>query len=209
LGLFLGGLGVVTLIGPALVLAEPTAARRGWAFAGMVIGVSAVWWWGGRRAEVTPAEWLACAAVACAYAAAIVGVGGALERLRMNAVLASAISVVLGCAWLTWPIWMAPWLSGGRGERIVAALVAPHPVFAINTALRRAMPTPWAQHRYAYQWTNIGDDIRYSMPASPWPCIGVHGAIALACFTPPLLRLRKISASLPPGDPPAHPPAGR
>lgn len=209
LGVFLGGLAVVPLIGPPLVLASATGVRRIWALAGMMIGVGAVWWWTGRKAELTFVEWLACVTVAWSYAAAVAGIASAMERLRVNDLIASAIGVVLGCAWLTWPIWMAPWLSGERGERIVSALVAANPVFAIDGALRRPFPTPWAQHRYAYQWTNIGDDIRYSVPTSIWPTVGLHAAIALVCFGAPLLRLRKLSVSPPSADAPFHRPAGQ
>jgi hypothetical protein len=93
--------------------------------------------------------------------------------------VAAGVAVVAGCAWLSWPIWMAPWLTGEGREHVVAGLVWGHPLFGINGWLWNVYPVPWAQHRLAYAWTNIGDDIVYTMPGSVWPSILVHMVVGI------------------------------
>jgi hypothetical protein len=111
--------------------------------------------------------------------------------LRLPAVVAAASTVVVGLGWLTWPVWMAPWLTGEGREAVVAWLVWGHPVFALNGAMLEAFPVPWAQMPIAYRLTNIGDDIGYEMPQSVWACVIVHALIAVGTVVPQVVVARR------------------
>src|SRR5438876_1142672 len=85
------------------------------------------------------------------YALGFSSLAAFLVRIRIS----PAVVVILCLAWLSWPIWLAPALRGrASAERIVAVLVAANPIFAIQGALLRSFPVPWAQYRIAYRLTN-------------------------------------------------------
>ena len=174
LGVFFGPVGILTVMAPYLALVWSAARQRALAVAAVSIGTMVVWMLRG-SGEASFAEAAACGVVLCAYLFALAAVGVLLERV-VGAAGAAGLSVVVGVVWLSWPFWMAPWLSGERGEEIVALLVAGHPLFVFNGQL--AAFAPWAQHPIAYQLTNIGDDIAYAMPRGVWVSAAVHGSVA-------------------------------
>jgi hypothetical protein len=179
LGVFLGGLAALTLMVPGLSLLNTRPQRllapaASWLAVALVCALSVI------DGAVRGSEWLRCMLVLLAWSAALCGVATALRRLRLPAVAASALTIVLAAAWLTWPIWMAPRLKGAGSERAAAMLVRPHPVFALNGAIWDSYRRPWPQHRLAYQLTNLGDDIAYTLPRSVWPCAILHSGIGAA-----------------------------
>jgi len=191
MGLFFGGVGVATIILPGLALAQsngwrastPTL-RADWvnrviAAGCVVVAVAAVWFWTVIGGALSFGEWFRASLVLASYGAALLGLAALLARVRVPAAGAAAITVVLGLAWLSWPVWMAPWLQGPSREQTVAWLVAGHPLFAINGSLSRVFPVPWAQYALAYRLTNIGDDIIYEMPRSILCSVGVHLGLAI------------------------------
>lgn len=169
---------MVTLVLPAMVLCGIGSLER-LACGAAVVCVAGVMMLGATvGGNVPPGVWLRCFAVAACYACTLGAVAVTLDRLRLPAVGAAAMTTLLAMAWLTWPAWLSPWLSGPDRERTAAALVAAHPLFTINGAMREQFPTPWLQHGLAYRHTNLGDDIPYRLPASIAACTGVHAGIA-------------------------------
>jgi hypothetical protein len=190
LAAFLAGLIVVTLLAPMLTLADETALHRALAFTAVITPIAIMWAVPVFQTIVLPGEWFLCVLVLSAYAAALAGLAALFERLRFSAVAASAIVVVLGLVWLSWPIWLAPWLTGPSAEQRVARLVSAHPLFAISSALARPFPNPWAEYDIAYRLTNIGDDIPYELPATILKCLLFHLLVAALSFTVALFSAR-------------------
>ena len=182
LGTLCGGLAMATVMLPGLVAAQPRWLDRILAIVCFTIPLTATWLQLVNRDILHGGEWLLAALVLLTYGLAIGGLTCLLRMLRMPATAAAAGAVLAGVLWLSWPIWMAPWLSGPSGEKTVARLVAVHPAFALNGRLIRAFPVPWAQYRLAYDLTNIGDDIPYEMPRAIWPCVRLHLALGLCVF---------------------------
>ena len=110
-------------------------------------------------------QWLACYLVLAAYAWALCG----LTRVFRSAALVTFLSI----AWLTWPVWISPYLQGTRSNPVVDRIIAIHPLFAVNGVL--ANLGEWSHFPIAYsQLTRLGQDISYTFPASIWPSTLVH-----------------------------------
>jgi hypothetical protein len=194
LGLFFGGVGAVTLIAPGLALAESALSGRAIAAGAATLAVAIVWLAPIYAGEAQIGEWAGSCLVLASYAAALVGLAAALERARLTTAGAAALAVVAGLAWLSWPVWMAPWLTGEHRQTVVAWLVAGHPLFAINGAMSRSFPVPWAQCAIAYDLTNIGDDIPYEMPGSILRCVAAHLVVGACLGAIGVLRHRASGA---------------
>ena len=178
LGLFFGGTLVATLVAPPIVLAHEMLARRAFAYAGVVDGVGLVWLVAALRSETTVGEWLACYVLLAAFVLAVAGFALMLQRLRVNAFFASAAAVVTGLLWLTWPVWLSPWLAGDRGAAVVAWLAPAHPLLAINGVLLHL--GAWGEQQLAYHLTNLGQHVPYRLPATALPAIVAHALVGAA-----------------------------
>jgi hypothetical protein len=175
LGIFFGGLILVSILAPLIVVAEQALSRRVWMVAGIVAAIAIVWLSCVSNDTITLWEWSGATLVLLVYAFAI----AAMATVLMRTHIPPAVVVVVALAWLSWPIWLAPALRGrDSSERIAGYLVSANPTFAIQGALSQSFNVPWAQHRIAYRLTNIGDDIPYQMPKSILPCAILHGLIA-------------------------------
>lgn len=177
LGLYLGGLAVVGLIVPPLVVGQDSIARAAIVTGSVLLAVAAVWLGPVFQTSVAITDWFRGCAVLLGFAAGLTGIASILKRVTKSAVVASALAVILGIAWLSWPVWLSAGLTGEGRERVVASLVYAHPLFAMNGAMKAAFPVPWAQYRLAYVLTNIGDDIPYELPASVIPSALLHTLI--------------------------------
>ena len=182
LGLFLGPLALSAVAVAPLALAEPSAWRRAFAWAALCDGVSATWLAAAAWGPVTLRQWLLCTLVLTAFTALVAVMAAALNRLRLHPAPAAAVPTALALAWLTWPIWTAPWLLDRGGKQLVQPMVDVHPLFAVNAVLRSPDPLldfgVWAQFPLAYNLTSIGDDIAYRLPRSILPCLLLHGLSA-------------------------------
>ena len=110
---------------------------------------------------------------------------------------------MLALAWLSWPVWLSPWIAGR--DRLVAWLVAAHPLFALDGALRHLGP-PWTEHHWMYtRLTVLNQDVFYSLPGGVGRAVVLCAGIALACLLPyrRLVGARRDSARE--GEPPAEP----
>jgi len=188
LGLLFGPVLLATLFTPPLVLARSLSGGI-LEWLAIVVGVCAVWILTG---GLLVREWAACTLVLAAYLLALAGVAILLARWRVSPVLASAITVVLGLAWLTWPIWLIRALSGSGGEKLVGWLAAAHPLLAINGVVLNRFDE-WDRYRLAYQQlTTLNQDVFYHLPRSVIPAIALHGIIGVVCWTLVALRGRRF-----------------
>jgi hypothetical protein len=205
LGLFLGALVGAALLTPPLVLTDGRWIGRLLALLGLIAGPPLVWLTDFGAAGVSFFDGMRITLVLAAFTASLGGLALMLYRIGFAAVFASAMVVAVALSWLSWPVWTAPWLHGRGAESLVAALVAPHPLFAINGGAEGPFPRPWAQYRYAYRLTTLGDHLNYSPPASIVPCVLFHGVLAGACLG--LIRAldwrRRHRAPIAPVNPPA------
>jgi len=118
-----------------------------------------------------------CALVLLAYLLALTGIVSLLVRLRIQPVLAAAMTVVLGLAWLTWPVWLSRALPSSGGQFFVHLAAPVHPLFAINGVVRLRFDG-WDRYRIAYQQlTSLNQDVLYSLPHSIGPAAITHAAI--------------------------------
>lgn len=176
LGLFFGGVALVTLILPGLVLGEEDWRGRAAAFTAVIVPVALMWLtpvFGGLRAM----SWAASVGVLLAYGLALAGLACLLERMGAASLFAAAVVTAAGLLWLSWPIWLAPWV---RDAGVAAWLVAPHPLLTLNGILRDWYPVPWAQHVLAYPLTNLGDDVPYSLPTGISWAVALHLPLGIA-----------------------------
>ena len=90
--------------------------------------------------------------VIVAYALALLAIAWLLERMGVPAPLAATIVILVALAWLSWPIWLSPRLGGPNRQAVVAWLVGPHPLFALNSILKssHAPVGVWLQQPIAY-----------------------------------------------------------
>jgi hypothetical protein len=188
LGLFFAGIFVCALLVPAVTVAEEDwtfgllAAGAAW------LGVSSVWLEVTLRGRlpgyVYPdvADTLACVVTAGAFVLALAGMALLLRQVRVPRPLAAFLTMVVALAWLAWPVWASPWIGGH--DRLVAALVAPHPMLAVNAVLQYL--GLWNQQPLAYNLTVLNQDAYLPLPRSIWPAVLVHTGVGAVCLAPVL-----------------------
>lgn len=176
LGLFLAALLLITLCTPPLALSVPI--RRAWApTASIIVGASIIWAIAASAADVLATEWLRCCLVLAAYVIALAGLSLLLRSIGFAAPLTSAVTVLLGLLWLTWPVWLSPWLTGPLAGWLIPA----HPGFAINAVLKHL--GTWDHASIAYSTLTVLDqDVPYRLPSSVAPSVLIHALIGAAAF---------------------------
>ena len=182
LGLFLGGLLLIVLITGPVIAAESTWLGRSLATAGIIHGLSAVWFYAVIHADLDLSLWAASYLTLAVTVIAIAAFATLLKStFHLGPIGGGAIATLLSMAWLTWPIWLSPALHAPHGGRIAAWLIPAHPAFALNTMLGPILGY-WAEQGIAYNLTNLGDDIGYTMPDGILWCILLHLGFASACI---------------------------
>jgi len=172
LGLFFGGLFIVTFLAPAASL------RSAANYLVVVSPVALIWLLPLFQTPDTATQWLQSIIALFTYSLAIAGIALILARLKFPKVFAAAITIAIGLAWLTWPIWLSPILVKNGADQTVANLVHIHPPFAINGILTNE--PAWTERSIAYHLTTLNQDIPIRLPESIWSCAAVHGLIGLA-----------------------------
>jgi len=171
LGLFLGTILFLTLYTPPIVLAEERAGRR-IATACVAIGAATVLAFSTASVDVTAFEWFRCGIVLAAYAFALTGFASLLTVARFPAPIAAGITIFLFLAWLTWPVWLSPWLTQALADWLTPA----NPLLAINGIVKQL--GTWDRAPIAYRsLTVLNQDIPYHLPTSIIPAVLLHLAI--------------------------------
>ncbi|MDB5292741.1 MAG: hypothetical protein JWL69_3982 [Phycisphaerales bacterium] len=188
LGLFFGPMLLVSLVAPALALAEETVRARLVAGAGLTLGVWLVWLFTGTIGLI---DALRCGLILAAWVLALAGFASLLRAAGLHAAFASTFTALLALAWLTWPVWLSHWLTG---QSAPTWLTAPHPLLSLNGVLLDRF-NAWDRRDLAYrELTVLNQDILYTMPASIWPMVAVHVALGMIGFTLARLRGRKLES---------------
>lgn len=173
LGLFLGLLVFATLIVPPVTAAAQARRERMLGLAAVVIPFVITWFIASRRNEMLIGEWAASSLVLAAFALGLSGVSAALSVSRFGRHTAAVIGVLLGLAWLTWPIWLSRTWDGEASSRWVNPLVALHPGLAINYPHLGQ----WAEQSIAYHLTDLNQNVPYAPPRTVLACVLFHLAI--------------------------------
>jgi hypothetical protein len=182
LGLFLGGILLLTLYLPALSFSAQSPVR--WtAPVAASAGVGLVWLLATTTADVTWGEWLRCVLVLGAYAWCLTGISVLLNTVRIPAALAAGITLIIGLLWLTWPVWLSAWLT----QALANCLVPANPLLAINGILRHL--GTWDHGSLAYSsLTVLNQDIAYHLPRSIWPAVLLHLGLGSMPLGIPIVR---------------------
>jgi hypothetical protein len=198
LPLYLGGLALALALTPPLVLAHRERIDQLLAAASIVDGVGVAWLAAMFRSDVTFAQWLAAYVLLAACVIGVTGVALALAR-GIGALFASAVTIVLALAWLTWPIWLSGWGDGAPVVRAMDWLVPVHPLLALNGLF--AHLGVWGELPLMYQLTSLGQDVPYSLPASVATCAAVHFLLGGALLLLSGDRLRRAAVDVPDRQP--------
>jgi hypothetical protein len=183
LGLFFGGVVIVTLLLPPMVTREHLWLPQGLVASTLTDAVALVWLLAVFTTDTTLLQWLACYVLLVAYAFALWAVVRFLHALNLPAIPASALTLTLAAMWLTWPIWLARAVN----DAMVSLLVPPHPLLAINGVLRHL--GIWSEHAIAYRHLmNLGQDVAYQLPPGILPSVFVHLIVGGVLFALSALR---------------------
>lgn len=176
LGLFFGPVLLITFLAPPLVMSQETAAGRLVVCAALILATIGVW---SLTANLSLFDLARCGLVLAAYVIALAGAAALLERFGIDPVFAAAAIVLIGIAWLTWPIWLVPWLTGPNAQAIVQRLTLAHPLMAINGVLFERFNF-WDRFTITYQQlTTLNQDIFYTLPKSvAWMVLSHLGVVA-------------------------------
>jgi hypothetical protein len=142
--------------------------------------ISAVWLVAVFKSPASITEWFQLTLELFAYSACSGSVAAALIKLKFDSTLAFAFAVILGLAWLTWPIWLSSTLVESGAQSTTSLLVKLHPPLVANGVLE--YESPWTEKTLAYSLTNLNQDLPIQLPSSAWVSILAHGAIAVGLF---------------------------
>jgi len=185
LGLFIGGIASAALLLPYLTRFDTRASRELLIALAYPLAIAIVWLVASFQFGIPILQLVKSVLVLAAFSFAIVSLKSALMRATRCDVVASAITVVLALAWLSWPIWMS---RGVVGHQTLAGwLVRLHPIFAINGAMPQL--GTWTHQPLMYHLTNLGQDVPYELPASIWPCAIAHLMIGAALVAANIHRI--------------------
>jgi hypothetical protein len=176
LGLVIATLTLATLI--VAPLAAASSAR--FVMIGTIVAIGAIWIvaFTGTLGLITALKMLL---VLASYLFAVTGIVVLLARVSIHPTIGAAIAVMLAITWLSWPIWLSGHLSEGR---TLAALVAAHPIFAINGTSDTF--GVWTQQHLMYRLTALGQDVPFALPRSILPCVLAHAVVGALCLVPRL-----------------------
>ncbi len=166
LGLFFGPMLLLPLaVAPLCVGVKPVQAVVISAL--LTLPVALAWLVGLQETGISLQAWPACVLLLISLVVAT----GLIARATRSVFLATTLTL----AWLTWPVWLSPALSNGRGERAVGWLTSAHPLLAINGLLQPL--GIWSQQSIAYRLTSLGQDVEYALPGAKWAIV-VHLLLA-------------------------------
>jgi hypothetical protein len=190
LGLFFGGLFVATFLTPAGVLQQTTPVAAAGGFIAVVAPVAGIWLIAVFESADTFGQWLEATMVLAAYALAIGGIALALARAKLPAVFSATMAVLVGLAWLGWPVWLSSALVRGGLSGTVQHLVWLHPPLAINGILTGE--PAWTERSLAYHLTDLNQDVPIRLPENIGWCVVVHGVLGLVLWWVGLMQRSRL-----------------
>lgn len=131
------------------------------------------------RDAIDASQFLALAAVLLAVACAFAALTQLLLSVRIAPVIAGALVTLLAIAWLSWPVWLSPWLSNDEWASRLASI---HPLIAINAAIPQY--GYWFQSPLMYELTSLGQDVNVALPDGVAAAAVFHAAVAGVVFIP-------------------------
>lgn len=176
LGLFFWGFFVLSFFVPAAVLAARDTKEALTRIGSTTAAVAIVWLIAVWQSPDTIGQWAQLVLVLAAYGLAIGMIAMLAARTHMGFPLANGLAVILGVAWLTWPLWFLPYLARfdvGTANFIVDI----HPPLVANGIL--VSESPWTERSLAYQLTSLNQDVPVELPKHGWLCIAVHGGLGI------------------------------
>ncbi len=188
LGPFFGGLLLALLIAPALIAANNHCHLSLLTTAAIFLAIAIAWTLTIIQTPATPSQLLQCIAILAAWLIAIFGTVSLLRAIRIPPSIAAAAVVIIGLAWLSWPVWLSPYLPGQSAVTFADRLIAPSPIFATNAVLQRE--GGWTTSPIAYHLISLGQDVPYSMPNNITWCVTLHLLIGATTFALALLLNR-------------------
>jgi hypothetical protein len=181
---------VATFLLPAAVLEQSGLGKIIAGFFAIIAPVAIVWMVAVFVTPDTIGQLLQTIIVLICYGLTIGGIALALRRLKLPSVFAAAVAIVLGLAWLSWPVWLAPLLVNGG---MVRSLVAVHPPLVINGILT-AEPS-WTERSVAYQLTDLNQDVAIELPRNCDACALLHGIFGVVLWVIAILRPRVLQTT--------------
>jgi hypothetical protein len=182
LGTFIGGLLIATLLIPPVVLAQEQLRDRLLALTMTVTPIVVLWLIATCQTETLFREWVGCTAVLITYGLTLAGLSTAFRAIRLSATVSAALTVVVGLAWLTWPIWLSRTWDGEASAPAIARWAALHPGLVIQIPNLGA----WPEQSIAYHLTDLNQNVSYEAPPTVWKCVLAHalaGALLLGFAT--------------------------
>ena len=168
LGLYLGPLWLLTIAAPPLLLSRKAAFQRILMVAGLAMGTGAVWLLSNSTLGVGAYPAFICSLLTASWLYALSGFGVVLGKLKVPVAPASATTVMLGGAWLTWPVWLSRALSGHdpvAGARLCTPRTGSQPC---HPQSRHMESSPLGGADLAYKFmTNLNQDVAYPSESSP------------------------------------------
>jgi hypothetical protein len=180
LGLFIGGLFVATFLIPAGVLEMGNLPKAIGGLAAVVAPIAMFWILPVLKGADTPGQWVQSIIVLIAYSGTIGGIALLLTRVGSLVIFSAAAAIVIGVAWLTWPIWLSPILVKNGSGGIIQDLVSISSPLTINGILTRE--PAWTERSIAYHLTNLNQDVPIQLPTSVRTCAAVHGIAAIVLW---------------------------
>jgi hypothetical protein len=160
--------------------------------ASVVLGASAIWLASARAADVSVLEWFRCVLVLAGFVTVLAGIALLFRSFKLPAPLASALTVVPALLWLTWPVWLSPWLT----EPLASWLVPAHPGFAINSVLKHL--GTWDHAPIAYSTLTVLDqDVPYHLPPTILPSVVLHAMIGACAGWVAFVRAKRARNAAP------------
>jgi hypothetical protein len=180
LGLFFEGLFIATFFTPAAVLEQGTLRDAIACLGAAIAPVAIVWLIAVIKSPDTIEQWMAATTVLITYSLAIAGMAMLPSVLKLPPVLAAAAAIVIGFAWLTWPVWLSATLAKGQTNAVVNGLVIVHPPLVINGIL--SGEPAWTEMSLAYHLTNLNQDVPVRLPGNIWVCVAFHGIAGIGLW---------------------------
>ncbi|CAN5431896.1 hypothetical protein BH10PLA1_BH10PLA1_06770 [soil metagenome] len=141
---------------------------------------------------------IAVAGTAFAIGLALLALVRLLVVIRIAPILAAFIVTLLALAWLSWPLWLSPWLTFPESGDVASRLASVHPLMSINAVAQQF--GFWTQGKIIYRLTTVGQNFQIALPSGVMRCVSFHLVVATLAVAPLAISAtitRRKSARLP------------